>query len=225
LENSIFCFAIGRAQLFPKTTEEKERALRSVVSKMNLNKKVLDWVQKKDENGLMLWFDPSLTTWSDISKQLHEINDPVTNNKYNPLILDEQWWLNQYNHQDNTLSKFGVNGQNIVNEIKRPKLKFAPSMELLWHSNPTLIPMTTFEMRRFEKENRSDTSALSPTQKSKSKPVTFEEDKDLAIPQEEDKDLAIPQEEDKDLAIPQQEDKDLAIPQEDDKDLAIPQED
>ncbi|ETO22513.1 hypothetical protein RFI_14685 [Reticulomyxa filosa] len=193
LEESIFCFAIGKAHLFPKTYEEKQRAMQSVVSQLNLDTKVLEWVQKKDEKSLglshyyvlfftyvkknnqkVLWFEPLTITWQDISNQLQQIHDPVTNKNYNPLILDEHWWLNEYNNDNKHNTKFFVTAQDVIGEIQKPKLKFMPSMEVL-----NLCPLvfcfililfyllymhvdicSSFGKRRYDKENRFDSARV-----------------------------------------------------------------
>ncbi|ETO34174.1 hypothetical protein RFI_02919 [Reticulomyxa filosa] len=167
LENSIFCFAIAKAHLFPKTEDEKEQALESVVSRMNLHPNVLQSIKDKDEKGLsfaklalfhkkkkkklcayinkiilvywnyifkiqkVIWFDLSTVSWQDISARLCQIHDPVTNKNYNPLILDENWWLHKHNNNElHSFSRSQVTAQDIINEIQKPKLKFTPSIEV-----------------------------------------------------------------------------------------------
>ncbi|ETO27979.1 hypothetical protein RFI_09154 [Reticulomyxa filosa] len=165
LESAIFCFAVRKAHLFPQTQQEKIASKSSLISKMNLSKNVLQWIRKKDEKKLsflllfyflrkfipsgfkkkkigdhgqkkkVVWFDPSMTAWKEVSDHLHTIFDPATGENYKSLILDEQWWFTEYNQKDkNTRSKFSASAQDVVNEINDAKLKFVPSMEVLLES-------------------------------------------------------------------------------------------
>lgn len=65
--------------------------------------------------------------------------------KYEPLRLDPQWWTGRA-PQD---LQFAATADAVVAELRSNALKFSPSMEILFESNPTLVPMTGFDLKLF----------------------------------------------------------------------------
>ncbi len=64
---------------------------------------------------------------------------------YIPLLLNEEWLVNNVeNKSDNIQSLHCQLSHIIIEEINACKLKFNTAMEIIYHSNPTLIPMKSF---------------------------------------------------------------------------------
>ncbi len=141
--------------MYPATPLERRQANRSIWAKMNLSIELLRCISAKESQGLVIWVDPKHGTWQDISDALVKIEDtyvyPLENGEnsqkkaYGPLILDRNWWLNDYEEIKDKDSKYHATSKEVLEELETPKLKFKPTMEILWQSNPSLVPQTTWD--------------------------------------------------------------------------------
>ena len=73
------------------------------------------------------------------------------NRYYEGLILDIKWWKSS---EDIEL-RYVIDVKSVIREIETCEVKFAPTMELFYQSNHSLIPMKTFVIADFEEENLS----------------------------------------------------------------------
>jgi len=74
LSNALFCFKAERSWFFPSNAVEEEQSLDSIRHRINLSDKFLKALADKDADKKVLWMQHE-TTWSDISKQLVQIED------------------------------------------------------------------------------------------------------------------------------------------------------
>jgi hypothetical protein len=84
-------------------------------------------------NGNLYHGDPA--AFSNASDWLVTLDDPVSGKKYNPLKLDESWWQTEW---DKSTKKYTSAVMLIVKNFKNGAHDYAPVMELLHQSNPTL---------------------------------------------------------------------------------------
>jgi len=88
--------------------------------------------------------------WYTISEQLENIYDPVNHNNYKPLQLNIDYWsryyeTNIYGCKSKHNSKYKVCYDDTIEEIMNGNMKYRPTMELLYQSNPTLIPVINYQ--------------------------------------------------------------------------------
>ena len=132
--------------------------------------------QKLDDNLLLLLDDDS--SWNDINQQLMKIDDIWYNKDpyntrnenrkcYSSLILDCEYW----NKIDVSQTKYNIDCMDMVNEIEYGSLKYSPSMEILWQSNPSLIPMKIFDMKQYHLQNGYNTEYIRLNSKCTSRPA------------------------------------------------------
>ena len=129
----------------------------------------IQYLRQKLDDNLLLLMD-NKTSWSDISKQLssvHDIwyNDSNHNNKqYNELLLDKSYW----NKMDEIGTyQYNVDSCDVLEEIEYASLKYSPSMEILWQSNPTCIPMKIFDVKQYHLQNGYNTDYIRNNTKSR----------------------------------------------------------
>eukprot|EP01084_Bolivina_argentea_P298132 513708_1 len=152
LEESLFMFKAQRAWFFPSNSDEERQSKQSIRHRVNWNEQFLSHLQKKDVQGHVLWFEDG-QSWQDISLKLTTINDIYfieTDRYYKPLLLNEEWWTNNFENKiDNIQSLHCQLSDIIIEEINACKLKFNPTMEIIYQSNPTLIPMKSFDFETY----------------------------------------------------------------------------
>jgi len=168
LSESIFCFKAQRSWFFPATRSEQQAAKFSMRYTINFNDKFLQALSEKHDKGLVLWLEDG-KTWNEISTELTQVEDiycshgqPIdsASTSYQALKLDESWWLNQFKQSTESIDGGGGSGssieaqfcdsaESVVEELQTHKLKFNPTMELLYQSNATLIPMRGFDIEAY----------------------------------------------------------------------------
>eukprot|EP00485_Elphidium_margaritaceum_P013081 CAMPEP_0202708464 /NCGR_PEP_ID=MMETSP1385-20130828/20666_1 /ASSEMBLY_ACC=CAM_ASM_000861 /TAXON_ID=933848 /ORGANISM="Elphidium margaritaceum" /LENGTH=585 /DNA_ID=CAMNT_0049367439 /DNA_START=121 /DNA_END=1878 /DNA_ORIENTATION=+ len=77
--------------------------------------------------------------WTQLSMHMSLIYDPFDGRNYGPLILDDTWWLQHFN-----TSQYGTTAADIVHELTHCDMGYRCIMEMLFQSNPSLIPCKTF---------------------------------------------------------------------------------
>lgn len=124
LEDAIFCFRADRSWFFPSSLIESKQAQQSIVGRLDINSKIVDYIYEKDKQGLMLWLSRD-KTWLNISNELQKIPDiymqKLSNLSidgkqqqmicYKPLILDVSWWLDTYTKKEEFQSCFFADGK------------------------------------------------------------------------------------------------------------------
>lgn len=92
----------------------------------------------KEKQGLVYWLKPE-QDFAKVSKFLEGIVDPVTDEKYKPLILDDAWWKTRLSFT------FRTNRMGVIANYKMGEHDYEPTMELLVASNPTLRPVLKWQ--------------------------------------------------------------------------------
>ncbi|WP_329575643.1 hypothetical protein OG500_01665 [Kitasatospora sp. NBC_01250] len=136
LDNAIFFFGAKRSWLFPTNREEMLEARSQPSKYLEFDDDFKSLVLQKKERGLVFWLLPD-KSYSNASKFIEAITDPVSKENYRPLILDEDWWLTRFNSKD---AKFCKDARSITSNFKQGDFDYDPVMELLYQSNPTLVP-------------------------------------------------------------------------------------
>lgn len=166
LDDAIFCFKANRSQLFwtmiscdgissasnSSTSRSSTKSFTynplslSVSSSTHFHPLFIKYCIEKSNNGLLLLMEDN-KTWKDLSSKLSVITDTFYGNKtYNPLKIDIE---SNWNNNNNLKLIYNTNINDVINELKENNLKFFPSMEIIKQSNPTLIPMKSFDIERY----------------------------------------------------------------------------
>eukprot|EP01083_Nonionella_stella_P030953 84828_1 len=154
LDESLFCFKAERAWFFPSNPKEEKESIKSIRHRVHWNERCLTYLQQKDENKLILWMEDA-KTWKNISKEITQMIDIYFETLdepkcYDPLQINPSWWMRNFVEKvDGIQSLYCDSGFVVVEEILECKLKFNPTMELLYQSNPTLIPMKGFDFEMY----------------------------------------------------------------------------
>merc|ERR1712176_1415663 len=165
LDESIFCFKANQFALFsnmisydgmssPSSDKQTTYPLiLSLSSSTRFHPLFSKYCIEEYEKGLLLLLEDN-KTWSDISSQLSSVDDAFydKNRKYNPLKINHEYWTNTYCSNSNT-SRFMVRSEDVLDELNGNNLKFYPSMEIIVQSNPTLIPMKSFNFDEYKLQN------------------------------------------------------------------------
>eukprot|EP01083_Nonionella_stella_P005986 17311_1 len=76
--------------------------------------------------------------WRHVSTQLSDLYDPVTQNKYSALQLDDKYWTNSSLWNN----RYEVKTSQVLTELYFATLKFKTMQEIIYQSNPnTLLPI------------------------------------------------------------------------------------
>lgn len=138
IDESIFFFGSARHWIFPSNEQEKKESLEQPTAYLSFPQGFKDLILSKEKQGLVHFLKPSLD-YALVSKFLEAIVDPVTTANYKPLILDDQWWLSQFKN-----GKYCTFAKSIISNYKEGEHGYRQVMELLYQSNPTLIPVLTW---------------------------------------------------------------------------------
>ncbi|MFJ6770689.1 hypothetical protein ACIQOV_06925 [Kitasatospora sp. NPDC091257] len=136
LESCIFFFGSKRSWLFPASREEMLEARSLPTRYLEFDEEFKSLVLHKEAQRQVFWLLPG-KDFSKGSAFLEAITDPASKKGYRPLILDESWWLGDFNSKD---AKFCKDARLIVNNFKQGEFDYDAVMELLYQSNPTLVP-------------------------------------------------------------------------------------
>ncbi|MFI6151068.1 hypothetical protein ACIBCA_00010 [Kitasatospora sp. NPDC051170] len=136
LETAIFLFSGKRSWLFPKNREEMLEARSLPTKYLEFDEDFKSLILHKEAQGLAFWLLPD-KDYKKVSAWIERITDPVSKGNYLPLILDESWWLTEFNPKD---AKFAKDAQQIIDNFKQGEFDYDSVMELLHQSNPTIAP-------------------------------------------------------------------------------------
>jgi len=136
LEPAIFLFGGNRSWLFPTSREEMLEARSQPTKYLEFDEDFKSLILKKEEEGLVHWFKPE-NSYRKASDFLEGVQDPVSQENYLPLVLDEDWWKKDFNTAE---GKYTSNVDQIVQNFKSGDFDYDAVMELIYQSNPTLQP-------------------------------------------------------------------------------------
>lgn len=149
MENAIFMFGSKRCWLFPETEAERSDSAQQPTDYLQMSDHFKQLVLKKEAENLVFWLKPDDYEYSgDISDGdpesyqrfstwIQTVVDPVTNENYGPLILDDEWWLSK---ETFPTPKYCYARQAIIDNYKSGAHSYRPVMELVYQSNPTMVP-------------------------------------------------------------------------------------
>ena len=136
LGDAILFFGAKRSWLFPANREEMLEARSQPTKYLEFDEAFKSLILDKEERKHVFWLLPG-RDYKAASTFLEGITDPVGGERYRPLILTEEWWLTKFNSKD---AKFCQDAKVVVSNFKQGEFNYDPVMELLYQSNPTLIP-------------------------------------------------------------------------------------
>jgi len=136
IEPSILLFGGKRSWLFPTNREEMLEARSQPTKYLEFDEDFKSLILKKEEDNLCFWFRPE-NSYKKVSEFLEKISDPVGEENYLPLVLDEDWWRQDF---DKTEAKHVSDVDQIVKNFKSGDFDYDAVMELIIQSNPTLLP-------------------------------------------------------------------------------------
>lgn len=136
LETSILFFGAKRSWLFPTNREEMLEARNLSTKYLEYDEDYKSFILQKEKEKLVYWL-LSNKDYQSASEFFTNIIDPVSNENYCPLILDKNWWEKEFVP---TNAKYTNNTELIVSNFNNGEFDDDAVMELLYQSNPTLIP-------------------------------------------------------------------------------------
>lgn len=136
IDSAVFFFGLKRSWFFPTNREEMLEARNLPTKYLEFDEDYKSLVLAKEKQGMVFWLLPG-KSYSDASKLIEAITDPVSKEHYLPLILDEKWWLTEFNSKD---AKFCQDAKSVVSNFKQGEFDYDAVMELLYQSNPRLVP-------------------------------------------------------------------------------------
>mmetsp|Transcript_63572 Transcript_63572/g.196879 ORF Transcript_63572/g.196879 Transcript_63572/m.196879 type:complete len:199 (+) Transcript_63572:70-666(+) len=147
-EDALLFFGSKRSWVFPETVAESEES-RAENPKYTSEKyqKIRDFILQKEArnevfflkppgfqyNGDLYHGDPEAFPSASAWIQLHE--DPATGKPFLPLLLDPAWWKSSFKPES---ARYTRHVGTIVKNFLNGAHDYAPVMELLHQSNPTL---------------------------------------------------------------------------------------
>jgi len=147
-EDSLFFFGSKRSWVFPATEAELEESRSENPRYICRSYQPLrDLIKFKEARGEVYWLKPQGFEYNGslyhghpdafpkASDWLQSLNDPTTGDRYAPLLLDPQWWNGSFKKED---AKYTSASRLIVKNFLNGAHDYAPVMELLHQSNPTL---------------------------------------------------------------------------------------
>ncbi|MGW0394385.1 hypothetical protein ACWDYJ_26555 [Streptomyces sp. NPDC003042] len=136
LDSAVFFFGAKRSWMFPTNREEMIEARNLPAKYLEFDEDFKSLILSKEKQGLVFWLLPE-KSYAKASAWIEGITDPVRGENYLPLVLDENWWLTEFTSAD---SKFTQDAKAIVSNFKQGEFDYDSVMELLYQSNPTLVP-------------------------------------------------------------------------------------
>ena len=141
VRRSLCVFPCRRSWIFPELPEEAEQASPQAASYLSLSEEFKKLLLDKEEKG-QVFFLSGPERFPDLSRFLQGVSDPCTGGCYDPLQLDEQWWMENFIGGDYT------SGPNsVVATLQNPveDMDVSAFMELLYQSNNTLLPVLLWD--------------------------------------------------------------------------------
>ena len=108
LDNSIFFFGAKRSWLFPANREQMIEARAQPAKYLEFDEDFKSLILTKDARGLCCWQLPD-KDFQLISKFFEAVVDPVSGERYLPLVLDDHYWRNGSHNPVKSLINFGLN--------------------------------------------------------------------------------------------------------------------
>eukprot|EP01083_Nonionella_stella_P011802 33484_1 len=157
LYSSLFVVSMNREWIYHPLKYRRElqshpisHYLQSDKLKRNEFMELLKW---KDKQGLVLWMlsdypypsnckDKLIQPfWYHLSERLRTLHDPVTNSMYQPLHLEEQWWVKNCE----SVTKYNATTTELLSELYLLSMKYRTMQEIIYQSNPnSLLPITRY---------------------------------------------------------------------------------
>ncbi|KAJ2968658.1 hypothetical protein NQ176_g9072 [Zarea fungicola] len=136
LDNAIFLFNAKRSWMFPSNRDEMLEARSNSTKYLEFDEEYKSIILHKEKAGLVYWLLPD-GSFQKFSTLLEGIKDPVSRENYLPLILGEDFWLSDFVAAD---AKYSKDANVIISSAKGSEFDYDAVMELLYQSNPTLVP-------------------------------------------------------------------------------------
>ncbi len=90
-----FFIIIFKTTVFPENERERKESLRQPTRYYAFPEDFKQLILQKEKDGLLCWLKPD-QDYHKVSAFFEQIVDPVTGQRYAPLILDDQWWRHIY---------------------------------------------------------------------------------------------------------------------------------
>jgi len=136
LNNSIFFFGAKRSWLFPSNREEMIEARSQPTKYLEFDEDFKSLILQKETDGLCYWQQPQ-NDFKKVSLFFEKIVDPVSGENYLPLVLDDNWWKSEFDSKE---AKFTSDIEQVIANYKNGEHDYDAVMELIYQSNPTLVP-------------------------------------------------------------------------------------
>eukprot|EP00933_Yihiella_yeosuensis_P020964 TRINITY_DN16704_c0_g3_i2.p1 TRINITY_DN16704_c0_g3~~TRINITY_DN16704_c0_g3_i2.p1 ORF type:complete len:180 (+),score=27.85 TRINITY_DN16704_c0_g3_i2:82-621(+) len=145
--NALFLFGSKRSWVFPETESERRESRKYPRYTQSKFQRLRDLIQEKEARDEVFWLKPEGFQYNGdlyhgdpeafpkASDWLQRQEDPSTGTAFSPLQLDEDWWKTQF---DPKTAKYDKKVDRIVKNFTCGAHDYAPLMELLHQSNPTL---------------------------------------------------------------------------------------
>lgn len=140
LDNSIFLFNAKRSWLFPSTREDMLEARSQPTKYLEFDEDFKSLILRKEKGGLMFWLLPE-KSHAKASDFVEGLTDPVSEEHYLPLVLDAKWWNTDF---EAGKAKYCKGVKTITDELKDVSFNHDAVMEIIYQSNPTLVPVLTW---------------------------------------------------------------------------------
>lgn len=124
-------------RIFPSNEQEIQESKDQPTPYIAFHTDFKKLILEKEQAGLLYWLKPDCD-YSKVSKFFESIMDPITGQYYQPLLLDDNWWKNEFKKvkHKNTSS-----GTRVMINYQTGDHDYSSVIELLYQSNPTLEPM------------------------------------------------------------------------------------
>eukprot|EP00485_Elphidium_margaritaceum_P017804 CAMPEP_0202726712 /NCGR_PEP_ID=MMETSP1385-20130828/184751_1 /ASSEMBLY_ACC=CAM_ASM_000861 /TAXON_ID=933848 /ORGANISM="Elphidium margaritaceum" /LENGTH=270 /DNA_ID=CAMNT_0049392939 /DNA_START=252 /DNA_END=1062 /DNA_ORIENTATION=+ len=102
--------------------------------------------------------------WHKLSARLQALYDPINQRRYNPLILDEHYWLQRssVSHRSHVHDMYTLKAESVILELYCATLKFKCVACILEESNPSLDAITAFQAPVVPAEKECNHTPLQP---------------------------------------------------------------
>ena len=129
--------------LFPQNDRERKESLRQPTKYLEFEEEFQQLILRKEKQGLVYWLKPD-EDYRKVSAFLEQITDPITGSNYKPLILKDTFWKSEW---DSKAGKYSKNSDRVICNYRMGEHDYYPVMELLYQSNPTMVPVLRFQKK------------------------------------------------------------------------------
>jgi hypothetical protein len=127
--------------IFPQNEQEMKESKRQPTKYLSFPEEFKQLILRKELQGLVIWLKPDCD-YHIVSKQIQQIEDPVTSQKYNALNLNDQYWKKEF-----TKGRYTNKGESVLVNYKLGEHDYYPVMELLYQSNQTMEPILQWKTK------------------------------------------------------------------------------